>query len=61
MGPQSSGILAGRADLIHAARLNGSPSHSIGRSAKAAKEDVVGLIVALENYLERDHEADVVA
>ncbi|MGE3268703.1 MAG: aminotransferase class V-fold PLP-dependent enzyme [Chloroflexota bacterium] len=58
MGPQSSGILAGRADLIRAARINGSPYHSVGRPAKAAKEDIVGLIVALENYLERDHEAD---
>ena len=61
MGPQSSGILAGRADLIRAARLNGSPSHSVGRSAKAAKEDIVGLIVALENYLQRDHDADIAA
>ena len=51
MGPQSSGILAGRADLIRAARLNGSPNHSVGRAAKAAKEDIVGLIVALEDYL----------
>jgi seryl-tRNA(Sec) selenium transferase len=58
MGPQSSGILAGRADLIHAARMNGNPNHSIGRAAKAAKEDIVGLIVALENYLQRDHDAD---
>jgi L-seryl-tRNA(Ser) seleniumtransferase len=59
MGPQSSGILAGRADLIKAARVNGSPYHSVGRSAKAAKEDIVGLIVALQNYMERDHEADM--
>lgn len=58
-GPQSSGILAGRADLIRAATLNGSPNHSIGRPAKAAKEDIVGLIVALERYLARDHEADL--
>jgi L-seryl-tRNA(Ser) seleniumtransferase len=58
-GPQSSGILAGRADLIRAAALNGSPNHSIGRAAKAAKEDIVGLIVALERYLQRDHAADV--
>ena len=58
MGPQSSGILAGRADLIKAARLNGSPYHSVGRSAKAAKEDIVGLIVALEDYMQRDHDAD---
>jgi L-seryl-tRNA(Ser) seleniumtransferase len=59
MGPQSSGILAGRADLIKAARVNGSPYHSVGRSAKAAKEDIVGLIVALQDYMERDHEADM--
>ena len=58
MGPQSSGILAGRADLIRAARMNGNPNHSIGRAAKAAKEDIVGLIVALENYVQRDHNAD---
>ena len=58
-GPQSSGILAGRADLIRAALKNGSPNHSIGRVAKAAKEDIVGLIVALEAYLARDHAADL--
>jgi L-seryl-tRNA(Ser) seleniumtransferase len=58
MGPQSSGILAGRADLIRAARMNGNPNHSVGRAAKAAKEDIVGLIVALETYMERDHDAD---
>ncbi|MGH9173172.1 MAG: aminotransferase class V-fold PLP-dependent enzyme [Vicinamibacterales bacterium] len=57
-GPQSSGILAGRADLIRAARLNSSPYHSVGRTGKAAKEDIVGLIVALEGYLRRDHSAD---
>jgi L-seryl-tRNA(Ser) seleniumtransferase len=61
MGPQSSGILAGRADLIRAARLNGNPNHSVGRAAKAAKEDIVGMIVALENYMERDHDADTAA
>jgi len=58
MGPQSSGILAGRADLIRAARMNGNPNHSIGRVAKAAKEDIVGLIVALETYMQRDHDTD---
>jgi L-seryl-tRNA(Ser) seleniumtransferase len=58
-GPQASGVLAGRADLIQAAALNGSPNHGVGRAAKAAKEDIVGLIVALERYLHRDHAADV--
>lgn len=58
-GPQASGILAGRADLIRAAAANGSPNHAVGRAAKAAKEDIVGLIVALERYLGRDHRADL--
>lgn len=57
-GPQSSGILAGRADLIQFAMMNGSPRHSVGRAAKASKEDIVGLIVALERYLQRDHAVD---
>jgi L-seryl-tRNA(Ser) seleniumtransferase len=58
-GPQSSGILAGRADLIASAVLNGSPRHSVGRAGKAAKEDIVGLMVALERYVARDHDADL--
>jgi D-glucosaminate-6-phosphate ammonia-lyase len=58
-GPQSSGILAGRADLIRAAALNGSPNHSIGRPAKAAREDIVGLIVALERFMALDHDAEL--
>jgi L-seryl-tRNA(Ser) seleniumtransferase len=58
-GPQSSGLLLGRRDLIQAAFLNGSPhSDSIGRLAKVGKEEIVGLTRALELYLARDHEAD---
>lgn len=58
-GPQSSGILAGRTDLVAAAIQNGSPRHSVGRAGKAAKEDIVGLMVALEDFLDRDHAADL--
>jgi L-seryl-tRNA(Ser) seleniumtransferase len=58
-GPQSSGLLLGRKDLIQAAFLNGSPhSDSIGRLAKVGKEEIVGVTRALELYLARDHEAD---
>ncbi len=57
-GPQCSGLLLGRKDLIEAAFLNGSPhSDSIGRAAKVGKEEIVGLLVALELYLKRDHKA----
>jgi L-seryl-tRNA(Ser) seleniumtransferase len=58
MGPQSSGILAGKKDLIAAARLNHAPFHSIGRTAKVCREEMAGLLVALERYVQRDHQAD---
>lgn len=56
-GPQSSGILAGRADLIQAARLNASPNDGIGRGMKVGKEEIIGLVVALERYVQLDHAA----
>lgn len=59
MGPQSTGILCGRRDLIEAAALNHSPNTpSIGRGAKVCKEEIIGLLVALERYMQRDHAAD---
>lgn len=56
LGPQSTGILAGRKDLIEAAALNHSPNANIGRGMKVGKEEIVGLIVALNRYAELDHE-----
>lgn len=54
-GPQSAGLLLGRRDLIEAARLNNSPhSDSVGRTNKVNKEEIVGMLVALELFLERD-------
>lgn len=57
-GPQDSGLLAGRADLIAAARANGSPNRAVGRAAKVSKEAMVGLAVALDRFLEHDHAAE---
>ena len=58
MGPQSTGILCGRADLIEAAYLNGQPnSDGIGRAAKVCKEEIAGLITALELFVDTDHQA----
>jgi D-glucosaminate-6-phosphate ammonia-lyase len=57
-GPQDSGLLAGRADLIEAARANGSPNRGVGRAAKVSKEAMAGLAVALERFLTHDHDAD---
>jgi L-seryl-tRNA(Ser) seleniumtransferase len=58
-GPQSAGLLLGRKDLIEAARLNCSPnSDSIGRGMKVNKEEMLGMMVAVEMYLKRDAEAE---
>jgi len=58
-GPQSAGLLLGRKDLIEAARLNSSPySDSIGRGLKVNKEELLGMMVAVELYVHRDHEAE---
>jgi len=58
-GPQSAGLLLGRKDLIAAARLNTLPhSDTLGRGLKVNKEEMVGMLVALEMYLAHDHKAD---
>lgn len=58
-GPQCSGLLLGRPDLIDWASLNGSPDpDTIGRGCKVGKEEMVGLLTAIELYLKRDHSAD---
>lgn len=56
-GPQSTGILAGRADLIEAARLQASPNAHIGRAMKVGKEEIIGFIVALNRYEKLNHDA----
>lgn len=53
-GPQATGLLFGRADLVEAALANASPNHAIGRPHKVSREDMVGLYVALKLYLEED-------
>jgi uncharacterized pyridoxal phosphate-dependent enzyme len=54
-GPQGSGLLLGRRDLIQAAAANGAPNASVGRPSKVSKEDIVGLVTALEIFLKADH------
>ncbi len=54
-GPQCTGLLLGRKDLIAAAKLNNSPfSNTIGRGMKVAKEEVVGLVAAVDWFLAQD-------
>jgi L-seryl-tRNA(Ser) seleniumtransferase len=57
-GPQDSGLLAGRKDLIQAAVLNGNPHRGIGRGMKVSKEAMVGLSVAIDQFMARDHDRD---
>ncbi len=80
-GPQASGILAGRRDLLASAllqqldmdvapetwtppkmvdraNLRGVPHHGIGRGFKAGKEEIVGLLVALDRFVKADDAAD---
>jgi L-seryl-tRNA(Ser) seleniumtransferase len=54
-GPQCSGMLLGRKDLIEAAMLNNSPNtDAIGRTNKVGKEEIVGLWAALERFMKED-------
>ncbi len=57
-GPQSSGLVLGRKDLLQAAFLNGAPHHALGRPMKASKEEVMGLLAAVEMWVRRDHDAE---
>ena len=57
-GPQCTGLLLGRKDLIEAARKNNSPnSNSIGRGLKVAKEEIVGVVAAIDWFLAQDDAA----
>jgi L-seryl-tRNA(Ser) seleniumtransferase len=58
-GPQSAGLLVGKKPLVEAARLNASPNgNAIGRGMKVNKEEMVGMLAALERFIARDHAAD---
>jgi seryl-tRNA(Sec) selenium transferase len=56
-GPQPSGLVLGRADLIAACRANGSPNSSIGRPMKVGKEEMLGILAAVEWSLAQDEPA----
>ena len=58
MGPQSTGLVIGRRDLVAACAANGNPFAAVGRPAKVSREEVIGFMKALELYLARDHDAD---
>src|SRR5262249_60861565 len=54
-GPQCSGLLLGRKDLVAAAYANSSPNNHFARIAKVGKEEICGLLASAERYLKLDH------
>lgn len=56
-GPQASGLMVGKRAIIDLVAPNGYPNHSIGRPMKLGKENIIGLLAAVEWYLGLDHEA----
>ena len=57
-GPQASGLVLGHQDLLQAAFLNGAPHHALARPMKAGKEEIMGLLAAVEQWIKRDHKAE---
>jgi L-seryl-tRNA(Ser) seleniumtransferase len=57
-GPQSAGLLLGRKDLIKAAWVHSAPHHGYARAMKVGREEVVGMVVAVESWVKRNHEAE---
>ncbi len=55
-GPQASGLIVGRRDFLDAARANASPHQRLARALKVGKEEIAGLVAALERYVELDHD-----
>src|SRR5947208_2832703 len=57
-GPQCAGMLIGREDLVHYALLNNNPyEDTLCRGQKVGKEEIIGMIKALELYVAEDHDA----
>jgi len=55
-GPQSSGLILGKRDIVNICRIHGYPHHAIGRPMKLDKETIMGFVRAFELYLKEDHQ-----
>jgi len=56
-GPQCSGLLLGRKDLVTAAWVHSAPHHGFARNMKVGKEEIIGALAAVEVWVKRDHKA----
>jgi L-seryl-tRNA(Ser) seleniumtransferase len=57
-GPQAAGIVFGEKEWLQAAWLNSAPHHAFGRAMKAGKEEIMGMLAAVEMWVKRDHQAE---
>jgi len=57
-GPQCAGLLLGQKDLLQAAWFNSAPHHAFGRSLKVGKEEIMGMLAAVEMWTKRDYDAE---
>src|SRR5436309_8159855 len=57
-GPQAAGMLLGEKKLLQAAWINSAPHHAFGRSLKVGKEEIMGMLAAVEMWVKRDHKAE---
>jgi len=59
-GPQGTGLILGKKDLIKACTMNANPNYSIGRPFKVGKEEIIGLTKAIEIYVQQDFDSRMV-
>ena len=57
-GPQCAGLLIGRKDLVRAAWITSAPHHGFGRGFKVGREEIMGMLAAVEMWMKRDHERE---
>ena len=57
-GPQAAGLLLGRKDLVKAAWVGAAPHHGPARGYKVGKEEWIGMLMAVEMWMKRDHDAE---
>jgi uncharacterized pyridoxal phosphate-dependent enzyme len=57
-GPQCAGLLLGGEGLVRAAWINSAPHHGVGRGYKVGREEILGMLAAVEAWMKRDHAAD---
>src|SRR5207302_5108486 len=56
--PQAAGLLLGEKSLLQGAWINSAPHHAFGRSVKVGKEEIMGMLAAVEMWVKRDHKAE---